>query len=75
MQIGCLILINAQSPLSVNLKELGKGAKNPLNRSWLHCQIAWRNALINKDKSDYYGKLILDNSHDFENYGMHCTKP
>ena len=33
-------------------------AKNPLNRSRLHCQIARFNALVNKDKSDYYSKLI-----------------
>ena len=51
-------------------------AKNPLNRSWLHRQIAWCNALVNNDKShyynalvrndksDYYSKLILDNSHN-----------
>ena len=38
--------------------------KNPLNRSQLHCQIARCNALVNKDKSDYYSKLISDNSHD-----------
>ena len=40
--------------------------KNPLNRSRLHCQIARCNALVNKDKSAYYRKLILDNSHDSE---------
>ena len=39
-------------------------AKNPLNRSRLHRQIARCNALVNKDKSDYYSKLIPDNSHD-----------
>ena len=39
-------------------------AKNPLNRSWLRHQIARCNALVNKDKSDYYSKLISDNSHD-----------
>ena len=39
-------------------------AKNPLNRSWLHRQIVRCNAHVNKDKSDYYSKLILDNSHD-----------
>ena len=39
-------------------------AKNPLNRSWLRRQIAQCNALVNKDKSDYYSKLISDNSHD-----------
>ena len=39
-------------------------AKNPLNRSRLRCQIAQCNVLVNKDKSDYYSKLISDNSHD-----------
>ena len=39
-------------------------AKNPLNRSRLCHQIVRCNALVNKDKSDYYSKLILDNSHD-----------
>ena len=39
-------------------------AKNPLNRSRLCHQIAQCNALVNKDKSDYYRKLISDNSHD-----------
>ena len=39
-------------------------AKNPLNRSWLHRYIARCNALVNNDKSDYYSKLISDNSHD-----------
>ena len=39
-------------------------AKNPLNRSRLRHQIARCNALVNKDKSDYYSKLISDNSHD-----------
>ena len=39
-------------------------AKNPLNRSRLHRQIVRCNALVNKDKSDYYSKLISDNSHD-----------
>ena len=38
--------------------------KNPLNRSRLHCQIARCNSLVNKDKSDYYSKLISDNSQD-----------
>ena len=38
--------------------------KNSLNRSWLHRQIAWCNSLVNKDKSDYYSKLISDNSED-----------
>ena len=33
-------------------------AKNPLNRSRLHHQIAWCNVLVNTDKSDYYSKLI-----------------
>ena len=37
-------------------------AKNPLNRSFLHHQIALCNALVNKVKSDYYSKLISDNS-------------
>ena len=36
--------------------------KNPLNRSRLHRQIAHCNSLVNKDKSDYYRKLISDNS-------------
>ena len=39
-------------------------AKNQLNRSRLCDQIAWCNALVNKDKSDYYSKLISGNSHD-----------
>ena len=39
-------------------------AKNPLNRSWLRCQIARCNAVVNNDKSDYYSKLISDNRHD-----------
>ena len=39
-------------------------AKNPLNRSQLRRQIVRCNALVNKDKSDYYSKLISDNSHD-----------
>ena len=39
-------------------------AKNPLNRSRLYRQIAWCNALVSNDKSDYYSKLISDNSHD-----------
>ena len=38
-------------------------AKNPLNRSQLRHQNARCNALVNKDKSDYYGKLSSDNSH------------
>ena len=38
--------------------------KNPLNRSWLHHQIARCNPFVNTDKSAYYSKLILDNSHD-----------
>ena len=33
-------------------------AKNPLNRCQLRPQIARCNALLNKDKSDYYSKLI-----------------
>ena len=36
-------------------------AKNSLNRSRLYCQIAQYNALVN---SDYYNKLISDNSQD-----------
>ena len=39
-------------------------AKNPLNRSQLRCQIARCNTLVNKGKSDYYSKLISDNSHN-----------
>ena len=39
-------------------------AEKPLNRSRLHRQIALCNAHVNKDKSDYYSKLISDNSHD-----------
>ena len=38
--------------------------KNLLNRSWFCRQIALCNAVVNKDKSDYYSKLISDNSHD-----------
>ena len=51
-------------------------AKHPLNRCWLHRQIARCNALVNNDKSDYYSKLISDNSHDsIENYGVSSIKP
>ena len=39
-------------------------SKNPLNRSQLHRQIARCNSLVNKDKSNYYSKLISDNSQD-----------
>ena len=39
-------------------------AKNSLNRSLLFRQIARSNTLVNKDKSDYYSKLISDNSQD-----------
>ena len=39
-------------------------AKNPLNRSLLHHQITWCNALVNRDKADYYNKLISNSSHD-----------
>ena len=39
-------------------------SKNLLNRSQLHPQIAWCNALVNNDKSDYCSKLISDNSHN-----------
>ena len=39
-------------------------AKNLLNRSRLHCQIAQCKVLVNKNKSDCYSKLISDNSHD-----------
>ena len=45
-------------------------AKKPLNISRLRHQIARFNALVNNDKSDYYSKLISDNSH-----GMHYIKP
>ena len=38
--------------------------KNPLNRSRLHRQIARCNSLVNKDKSNYYSKLISDNRQD-----------
>ena len=38
--------------------------KNSLNRSRLRRQIARCNSLVNKDKSDYYSKLIYDNSQD-----------
>ena len=38
--------------------------KNSLNRSRLHHHIARCNSLVNKDKSDYYSKLISDNSQD-----------
>ena len=37
--------------------------KNPLDRSRLHHQIARCNALVNKDKADYYNKLISETSH------------
>ena len=46
------------------LERTWRKAKNPLNRSRLHCQIARCNALVNKDKSYYNSKLISDNSHD-----------
>ena len=39
-------------------------AKNPLNRSQLGRQITRCNAFVNKDKSDYYSKMISDSSHD-----------
>ena len=39
-------------------------AKNALNRSRLRRQIVRCNALVNRDKSDYYNKVISDNSHD-----------
>ena len=42
----------------------GHRAKNPLNRSQLHRQIARCSAHVKKDKSDYYSKKISDNSHD-----------
>ena len=38
--------------------------KNSLNRSRLRRQIAQCNSLVNKGKSDYYSKLISDNSQD-----------
>ena len=38
--------------------------KNPLNRSRLHHQFARCNSLVNKDKLDYYTKLISDNRQD-----------
>ena len=38
--------------------------KDPLNKSRLHRQIARCNSLVDKDKSNYYSKLISDNSHD-----------
>ena len=38
--------------------------KNSLNGSRLRRQIARCNSLVNKDKSDYYSKLISDNSQD-----------
>ena len=38
--------------------------KNSLNRSRLRRQIARCNSLVNKDKSNYYSKLISDNSQD-----------
>ena len=41
--------------------------KNLLNRSRLCRQIARCNSLVNKDKSDYYSKLISDNSEDPRN--------
>ena len=48
-------------------------AKNPLNRSRLCHQIGQCNTLENKDKSDYYNKLISDMI--LENYGMSFIKP
>ena len=38
--------------------------KNPRNRSRLRRQIARCNSLVNKDKSNYYSRLISDNSQD-----------
>ena len=50
--------------LSRQFEKIWRRAKYPLNRSRLRCQIAWCKAFVNKDKSDYYSKLISDNSHD-----------
>ena len=52
------------NPLDVSLKRTWRRTKNPLNKSWLHRQIARCNSLVNKDKSNYYSKLISDNSQD-----------
>ena len=53
------MIIDVQCPLGANLREPGN-----LNGSWFRRQIARSKALVNKDKSDYYNKLISDNSHD-----------
>ena len=53
-------------------------AKNPLNRSRLRRQIVRCNALVNKDKSDYYSKLISDFQiivMTLENFGTSSIKP
>ena len=49
-------------------------AKNPLNRSRLHHQIVWCNALVNKDKSDYYSSIEIYYD-SIENYCVSCIKP
>ena len=49
--------------------------KNPLNRSRLCRQIAQCNLLVNKDKSDYYSKLISNNSQDPTKLWHVCEKP
>ena len=38
--------------------------RSPLSRSRLRRQIARCNAIINKDKAEYYSTIISDNSHD-----------
>ena len=50
--------------LRCQFEKTWRRAKYPLNRSRLHHQIARCNALVNTDESDYYSKLISDNSHD-----------
>ena len=49
-------------------------AKYPLNRSRLHHQIVWCNALVNKDKSDYYSSIEIYYD-SIENYCVSCIKP
>ena len=57
-------VLDRHAPLVSRMIKTWRRAKNPLNRSRLRRQIVRCNALVNKDKSDYYSKLISDNSHD-----------
>ena len=62
--IGCLILIDVQSPLGITFKRTWQSAKNLLKLLQLCHQIALCNMLVNEDKSDNYFKLISDKSHN-----------